>query len=82
MAPYTNTLVARAVLELIGKLYPVRTCRLPITPEYIPKRGKGRLCLQYHIRKCRGCCTGEIDARLQHIHRPYQADTPRRDGRS
>lgn len=58
--PYTNTGVARTVLELIAKLYPVRICRLPITPEYIAK-GKGRLCLQYHIKKCRGCCTGEID---------------------
>ena len=58
--PYTNTSVARTVLELIGKLYPVRTCRIPITPEYI-SRGKGRLCLQYHIKKCRGCCTGDID---------------------
>ena len=58
--PYTNTAVARTVLDLIGKLYPVRTCRVPITPEYLA-RGKGRLCLQYHIRKCKGCCTGEID---------------------
>ena len=58
--PYTNTAVARTVLDLIGELYPVRTCRIPITPEYV-KKGKGRLCLQYHIRKCRGCCTGEID---------------------
>ena len=38
----------------------MRTCRLPLTPEYIAK-GKGRLCLQYHIKKCRGCCTGAID---------------------
>ena len=59
--PYTNTAVARTVLDLIGRLYPVRTCRHAITPEYIAK-GKGRLCLQYHIRKCRGCCTGAIDA--------------------
>lgn len=58
--PYTNTAVARTVLDLIGKLYPVRTCRIPITPEYLA-RGKGRLCLQYHIKKCKGCCTGEID---------------------
>lgn len=58
--PYTNTGVARTVLELIAKLYPVRSCRLPITPDYIAK-GKGRLCLQYHIKNCRGCCTGAID---------------------
>ncbi len=58
--PYTNAGVAKTVLDLIGELYPVRTCRLPLTPEYIAK-GKGRLCLQYHIKKCRGCCTGAID---------------------
>lgn len=57
--PYTNTSVARTVLDLVGKLYPIRTCRLPITPDYLSK-GKGRLCLQYHIKKCRGCCTGAI----------------------
>ncbi len=65
--PYTNTSVARTVLELIRQLYPVRTCRLPITPDYIAK-GKGRLCLQYHIHKCRGCCTGEIDHKTYGIY--------------
>ncbi len=57
--PYTNTAVARTVLDLINRLYPVRTCRLPITPEYL-RAGKGRLCLQYHIKRCKGCCTGLI----------------------
>ena len=57
--PYTNVNVARTVIELIRNLYPIRTCRLPITPEYIVK-GKGHLCLQYHIRRCRGCCEGLI----------------------
>ena len=65
--PYTNTSVARTVLDLIGELYPVRTCRIPITPEYISK-GRGRHCLQYHIRKCRGCCTGEIDEKTYSIY--------------
>jgi len=65
--PYTNTSVARTVLDLIGELYPVRTCRIPITPEYISK-GRGRHCLQYHIRKCRGCCTGEIDENTYSIY--------------
>lgn len=58
--PYTNTGVARTVLDLISDLYPIRTCRTPITPDYIA-RGKGRLCLQYHIHRCKGCCTGYID---------------------
>ena len=57
--PYTNVSVAKTVLKLIEELYPIRTCRLPITEEYISK-GKGRLCLKYHIKKCAGCCTGAI----------------------
>lgn len=71
--PYTNTAVARTMLELIGQLYPIRTCRLPITPDYIA-REKGRLCLQFHIHKCRGCCTGAIDAATygQYIERIRQ----------
>lgn len=57
--PYTNTGVARAVISLIRELYPVRTCRMAITPDYIAKK-KGRLCLEYHMKNCRGCCTGAI----------------------
>ncbi len=57
--PYSNTAVARTVLDLIRELYPIRTCRLPITADYLAHR-KGRLCLQYHIKRCSGCCTGEI----------------------
>lgn len=57
--PYANTGVAHTVIELIRELYPVRTCRLPITEEYLA-RGKGHLCLQYHIKRCKGCCTGAI----------------------
>lgn len=57
--PYTDAGVARAVLSLIKELYPIRTCRAMITPEFVAK-GKGRLCLEYHIKRCRGCCVGEI----------------------
>lgn len=57
--PYTDTGVARTVLDLIRQLYPIRTCRIPITPEYVA-RGKGRLCLEYHMKKCLGCCKGLV----------------------
>lgn len=53
--PYTEAGAARAVLELIRELYPLRSCRVPITPEYL-LRGKGRLCLEYHMKRCLGCC--------------------------
>lgn len=57
--PYTNTGIAKAVINLIRELYPVRTCRHAITPDFINK-GKGRLCLEYHLKNCLGCCTGQI----------------------
>lgn len=57
--PYTNTAVARTVLELIHELYPLRTCRHNITPEYVA-RDKGRLCLEYHLKRCSGCCVGKV----------------------
>ena len=61
--PYTNVSVAHTVLRLIQELYPIRTCRLPVTQDYIDK-GKGHLCLKYHIKRCQGCCTGEISPDL------------------
>ena len=57
--PYTNTAVARTVIGLLGELFPIRTCRVPITPESVA-RGKGRLCLEYHMKRCKGCCRGMI----------------------
>ena len=57
--PYTNVEMARTVLDLIKHLYPIRTCRIPITPEYV-ERGKGRLCLEYHLKNCLGCCKGLV----------------------
>ncbi len=57
--PYTNVQSARAVLNLIRELYPIRTCRHNITPEYIAK-GKGRLCLEYHLKRCQGPCVGKV----------------------
>lgn len=57
--PYTEIGAARAVLDLIKKLYPLRTCRLSITPEYLNKK-KGKVCLEYHIKRCEGCCIGGV----------------------
>ncbi|MDE6756623.1 MAG: excinuclease ABC subunit UvrC [Muribaculaceae bacterium] len=57
--PYTEAGAAKAVLSLIGQLYPLRTCRHQITPEYIA-RGKGSLCLEYHLKRCQGCCKGMV----------------------
>ena len=57
--PYTDTASARVVLDLIRDLYHLRSCRHAITPEYVAK-GKGRLCLDYHLKRCAGPCTGLV----------------------
>ena len=57
--PYTDSGAARMVLELIHSLYKLRSCRMLITPEYVAS-GKGRLCLDYLIKRCSGPCTGLV----------------------
>ena len=47
--PYTDTGSARATLDLLRRLYQLRSCRHLITPEYI-RAGKGRLCSTIHKR--------------------------------
>lgn len=77
--PYTNVGVARTLIELIRELYPLRTCRLPITPEFLAA-DKGSLCLQYHIHRCKGCCKGlqspeEYRRNIEHIKQILRGDT-------
>ena len=55
--PYANVQLARTVIELIRSLYPVRTCSHQLTPENIG-RHKYKVCLQYHIKNCKGACEG------------------------
>ena len=57
--PYSHVPSMHAVLDLIKKLYPLRTCRLALTPENI-REGKFNVCLEYHIKNCRGCCVGAV----------------------
>ncbi len=77
--PYTNVGVARTMIELIRELYPLRTCRLPITPEYL-ERDAGHLCLQYHIHRCKGCCKGLISVEqyqgyIDHVKQILRGET-------
>ena len=55
--PYSHVPSMYAVLDLIKKLYPIRTCKLNLTPENI-NAGKFDVCLEYHIKKCAGPCIG------------------------
>ena len=56
--PYSHLPSMYAVLELIKRLYPIRTCHLNLTPENI-RAGKFKVCLEYHIKNCAGPCIGK-----------------------
>lgn len=53
--PYSFGNTVEMVLELIHKLYPIRTCNMPISPDSIEKN-KVRVCLKYHLKNCCGIC--------------------------
>ena len=54
--PYSHVPTMSLLLELIGKLYPLRRCREHITADSIAKN-KHKECLEYHIKNCKAPCT-------------------------
>ncbi len=66
--PYSHVPSMMAVLELIKKLYPLRTCNLALTPENI-RNGKFNVCLEYHIKNCKAPCIAmqSHEEYMQHI---------------
>ena len=76
--PYTSANMVRVLLDLVRKLYPLRTCGYNLTPENIEK-GKFKECLEYHIGNCRAPCIGlqtkeEYDRSIEHIKRILKGD--------
>ncbi len=57
--PYPRSEVAKVLIDTMRQIYPLRTCRLIVSRETI-EAGKHRLCLQYHIHRCEGCCKGLV----------------------
>lgn len=55
--PYPSVYTAKVMLQLIKDLYPIRTCKYPLTPESI-REGRYKVCLEYHIKRCKGPCEG------------------------
>lgn len=55
--PYSNAFAVKETIDLIKKLFPIKTCN-KVFPRDI---GKGRPCLNYHIYQCLGPCRGDVD---------------------
>ena len=59
--PYSTVMHARALLDTIHEIWPLRTCRHKIDADTV-LRGKIRPCLDFQIGKCSGCCAGKVSA--------------------
>ena len=55
--PFSSVWTINAILDIIHQLYKIRTCSLPLAETKISE-GKFKLCLEYHIKKCKGPCEG------------------------
>lgn len=64
--PYTSGLLVRTLLDLIRRLYPIRTCKLNLDASNISKN-KYKPCLEFQLGNCLAPCIGnqeEADYKL------------------
>ena len=58
--PYSFGNTVDLMIELIHKLFPIRSCNIPMTSEQIA-RGKFKVCLKYHLKTCCGICEQKVN---------------------
>lgn len=56
--PYTSVVMVNLLRELIKELFPLRSCSLDLSSHKISEN-RYKVCLQYHIKNCKGPCVGE-----------------------
>jgi len=69
--PYTSVKAMNTIIELIRKLYYLRTCTYNLSPKNIEEK-KFKVCLEYHIGNCKGPCENLIkeedyNTNIEHI---------------
>lgn len=57
LGPFTSVGRVREILDVIKYNIPLRTCNLNLTEENI-RKGKFKVCLEYHLGNCKGPCEG------------------------
>lgn len=58
--PFTDLRAMYRILALIKQLYPLRTCAYNLAAANV-RKGKFKVCLEYHIGNCKGPCEGLQD---------------------
>lgn len=64
--PYTSVKMVNTLIELVHKLFPIRTCNYNLSDDNI-SIGKFKVCLEYHIGNCEGPCIGKESKKLNEI---------------
>ncbi|MEA1786560.1 excinuclease ABC subunit UvrC [Arenibacter sp. GZD96] len=65
--PYTNMKTVWTLLELIKSVYALRTCNYDLSSDKI-KSGKYNVCLEYHLKNCKGPCADHQGAEEYMAH--------------
>jgi excinuclease ABC subunit C len=63
--PFTDLRAMHRILALIKQLYPLRTCAYNLAEADV-RKGKFKVCLEYHIGNCKGPCEGLQDEEAYH----------------
>ncbi|MFI8605412.1 excinuclease ABC subunit UvrC [Cellulophaga baltica] len=63
--PYTSMKTVKTLLDLIKSVYPLRTCSYDLSKEKI-ESGKYKVCLEYHLKNCKGPCEDYQDVEEYH----------------
>lgn len=76
--PYPSVQMAHATLAMIKDIFPIRTCKLNLSPEYI-RRGKYSVCLEYHMKRCKAPCVSkqsqsDYDANIREVVQLLRGD--------
>ncbi|HEX8549032.1 MAG TPA: excinuclease ABC subunit UvrC [Cytophagaceae bacterium] len=58
--PYTSVKAMNTVIELVRKLFTLRTCNYNLSVQNIEEK-KFKICLEYHIGNCKGPCEDLIN---------------------
>ncbi len=61
IGPFTDSKTVRELITFIKQYIPLRNCKLNLSDQNI-KKGKFKVCLEYHLGNCKGPCEGLQDA--------------------
>ncbi|MBK6341657.1 MAG: excinuclease ABC subunit UvrC [Flavobacteriales bacterium] len=77
--PYASSRVMHTVVELVNRMYKLRSCNYELSERNV-ERGKYKRCLEFHLGNCKAPCEGlqsveEYDAHIKQIRQIVRGRT-------